>query len=448
MLKENRRLLIYCSIAFVLQVLALIWKPFVFIELAFLVVLIASDKIENKICYLFFMLPFYNVFRYSAGYTLYNNFLDSLKSLYLSVVLVLTFCAVMFVKYIIDLKQGNKKLNWKVLILWVIAYILLIVPINKFNFAVLSSLLAITSLFASVYLIVQYKEHFNLKKILDIWFIGVILSVVLHFFKGVLPHLNSYLNWFDNRFFGIHADPNYYAFELMTILIGYTYLFLKKQVDYEYIVIMSIVIGLGILSLSKSFLISFAFYAGICLIYLLKYLAGKIKSKKKRHILITLTIAIMIICLILVVALIGLRLWSENKKAFVTEGLNFIQIINVLTTGRLGIWISYIKLFINSFSNVIFGYGALNGYPYKAIHNSVIQFIFFGGLIETIFLIAIGVHEIKKNKNPMYIYWLTLVLCLFACSIDLLFSYRTYLILTIIILMFSKNDQQGKDEIK
>ena len=218
MIKENRFLYLRCLVAFILQFLSFIYKPLVFVELIYLMVLIIADKVENKICYLFFMLPFYNVFRYGTESLQYNNILDNFKSLYLSVLLVLTFCGVMFVKYIIDIKNKQKSFKWKKVLIWALFYFVLILPIKTFNIEEISSLATITALFVSLYFVLEYKNNFNLKTILDVWLVGLILSVAVFFFKGLLPNLNQYIIMFEKRFSGLHRDPNYFAFEALTLL--------------------------------------------------------------------------------------------------------------------------------------------------------------------------------------------------------------------------------------
>ena len=161
MVKENRFLWLRCLIAFALQFLSFIYKPFVIVELIYLITLIIWDKIENKICYLFFMLPFYNVFRYSAGAFGFDNIFDSLKSLYLSTILLLVFCLVVGIHFALDIKNKKKHINLKTIIVLAVIYILFLVPFKSIDSQAFSSLLVISSLFLATYLIYQYKESMN-----------------------------------------------------------------------------------------------------------------------------------------------------------------------------------------------------------------------------------------------------------------------------------------------
>ena len=290
MLKENRLLFLKCLIAFALQFLSFIYKPFVILEFLYLAILIIVDKPSNKICYLFFMLPFYNVFRYSSQAFGFEDIFSGLKSLYLSTLLVLIFCVVMGVKYIIDLRNKSKNINLKTITIFILLYILFLVPLKNINSQAFSSFLVISSLFLAIYLICQYKELFDLKTILDVWVLGIVLSVITCLFKGILPYLNDYIVVFEKRFFALQRDPNYFGFELMTLLTGYTMLFFKKQIKYEALIPFVILSLLGIFTLSKSFLIAYSLYLLVLGIYLLKYLLSKADNKKKKTFIISLSI--------------------------------------------------------------------------------------------------------------------------------------------------------------
>lgn len=437
MVKNNRSLWINCLIIYVLQFLSFIYKPFLIVELVYLTGLIIFDTVGNKILYLFFMLPFYNVFRFEANATQYIDILSNLKSLYLSVVLVLIFCVVMLVKFIIDVRKKRKTINWKEIGIWVVVFLLLIIPINKINESTISSLLTLASLFASLFFIIKYREDFKLKKILYVWLVAVILAVVMYAFKWLLPNLNSYLVQFERRFSCLHRDPNYFAFELMVLLIGYTILMFKREIKYEFIVAFITVSVLGVLSISKTFLIVFALYCVICLIYLLKFLMQKFNSKKQKVVICLVAFAVVAVITLAVVLLLP-KLFNLRNNLFNKTENTTSSVLNGLTTGRFGIWLKYFKILFSSFGVLLFGYGALNGYPYDAIHNSFIQFVFFGGLLLSA-LMALGIiYCIKNHKKPIYMYLFTLPILLFLCALDMLFSYRTYLISAIFVLIYNQ----------
>lgn len=445
MLKENKKQLFNFLIVFILQVLALVYKPFVFVELVFLIICIAVDKVKNKICYLFFMLPFYNVFRYYAGYISYNNILDGSKSLYLSILLLLSFCVVMLIRYLIDIRHKKKIFNWKNLLIWLGLYIILLIPINKITFSALSSFLTISSLFASLYLIVQYKEEFQLKKILDVWLLAVIFSLLLYPFKDILPYLSDFIVSFENRFACLSRDPNYFAFELMVLLFGYTILFFSNEIKKQFILPFVLVTIFGFLSVSKSFLICYSVYLVICLIYFIRFLTTKVASKKQKILVVSICCLIIVIAAVFVCLIILPKLFSNRDNVLLTDDISIYGVINAVTTGRFDIWMKYLQLIFSSFTCFVFGYGFLNGYPYEAIHNTPIQILFFGGLIGFVCILILTIILLKKERKPIWFYLYISVILLFSCGLDLLFSYRTYLILAIMILCFNKS---GRNDMR
>jgi hypothetical protein len=376
------------------------------------------------------------VFRYSSDSFGFEDIFSGLKSLYLSTLLVLIFCVVMGVKYIIDLRNKSKNINLKTITIFILLYILFLVPLRNINSQAFSSFLVISSLFLAIYLICQYKELFDLKTILDIWVLGIVLSVIVYFFKGILPYLNDYIVVFEKRFFALQRDPNYFGFELMTLLTGYTMLFFKKQIKYEALIPFAILSLLGIFTLSKSFLIAYSLYLLVLSIYLLKYLLSKADNKKKKTFIISLSVlSVLALCGIAVVVLP--KLFSGRANVIDTKSGGVLGFINALTTGRFEIWFDYAKIYFTSFWTFMFGYGALNGYPLDAIHNTPLQVLFFGGIISFCIIGYLIIRFIKSHKCPPIFYILLGILLIHCCSVDLLFSYRTYLILTIIVLCYN-----------
>ncbi|MBQ8522128.1 MAG: glycosyltransferase [Clostridia bacterium] len=241
---------------------------------------------------------------------------------------------------------------------------------------------------------------------------------------------------FEQRFSGLQRDPNYFGFELMVLLVGYTVLFFKHQLKYKTLIPFGIISIIAIFTLSKSFLISYVLYLVVLLVCLLRYILKQIKDKKKKVTFICLIVTGVVICSIVAIIVLP-KLFEGRANVVDTKSGGVYNFINSLTTGRLGIWIDYIKLYFKSFWRVVFGYGSLNGYPMDAVHNTPLQILFFGGIIALGILIYLLIKFIKNHKCPAIMYILIGILLIHSCSVDLLFSYRTYLILSIMILCFN-----------
>ena len=102
--KNDLMVFLKCSIIVLLQILSFFYKPFVLVELAYVCVFLVFEKNQNKLLYLLFLLPFYNVFRYGSDNTQYNQILNNFINVYFSVWVLLLFVILFAVRYIKDLK--------------------------------------------------------------------------------------------------------------------------------------------------------------------------------------------------------------------------------------------------------------------------------------------------------------------------------------------------------
>ena len=121
--KSNIHTIWVCLSAVVLQVLGFLWKPFIVFELIFLIVAVSITKPSNSICYLLFLLPFYNVFRMGNQNLQYNEVFANILDMYFSIWVLLAFLISSFVRYVIDLVKKRKAINWKKIIVFALIYI-------------------------------------------------------------------------------------------------------------------------------------------------------------------------------------------------------------------------------------------------------------------------------------------------------------------------------------
>lgn len=455
--KNDLKVFIKCSIIVLLQILSFFYKPFVFVELAYVCVFLIFEKNQNKILYLLFLLPFYNVFRYGNDNTQYNQILNNFINVYFSVWVLLLFVILFTIRYIKDLKDKKKSIKWNKVICFVVLYILLFVP--QFNvISDFSMFLVVTALFATLYLVFEYKEELNLKRMANFWLFGVIFSIFIYLFKDFLPNLTVFnITFFPNRFNGLLRDPNYWAFEVLTLLLVYTVLFFNNHIKTLFPFVFVILALSGILSQSKSFFIAFVIYFVILAIMLIikgyKYYKSKNNSKHFYYILFLSLAIISVVCFVIFILFKELFIAYLNRLfEFISFEGNLYEKLNNLTTGRYGIWLQYLSSIISSFLMLMFGRGVCNGYEFDAIHNTFLQIFYFGGLLFCVLVLIWFVKSIIKHKKTRkFINYLPLlILSIMACSIDLLFSYRLYIILIFVSLTMDcvNNEYSVKEESK
>lgn len=455
--KNDLVVFLKCSIIILLQILSFFFKPFVFVELVYISVFLIFEKNQNKILYLLFLLPFYNVFRYGNDNTQYNQILNNFINVYFSVWILLLFLVLFVFRYIKDLKNKKKSLKTNTIICFAILYFMLFIP--QFNIIKsLSTFLVITALFATLYLVFEYKSELNLKKMANVWFWGVIYSILIYIFKDYLPYLSDYgITIFTNRFNGLLRDPNYWSFEILTLLLVYTVLFFNKHIKILFPFVFVILSVSGVLSQSKAFLIAFIVYLVILLTMLIikgyKYYSSKKNLNQFYYVLFLSVSIILVIGCVIFVAFKDILIGYINRFfAFIIFDGDLQQKLNQLTTGRYSIWLKYLTSIIYTPLVLLWGRGVCNGYEFEPIHNTYLQIFYFGGLLFCIGFVIWQIKSIIKHKKTRkFINYLPLlILGIMACSIDLLFSYRFFIILIFIGLTMDckNNDTCTKEKIK
>lgn len=452
--KKNIHIALVCIFTVVLQLFGFIWKPFIVLELIFLILIISLTKPERSICYLFFMLPFYNVFRLGVENLQFNQILSNFFNIYFSIWLLLAFVINLLIRYIIDLIKHRKRINLKKVIIYLLVYVSFLLPLYHINSATISSFLVITALFSVIYLVFEYKNNFNLKLLIDCWLIGILSSLIVFLFKDVLPLMQGYLVYFPGRFNCLLRDPNYWALEVVCLLLAFTSLYFKGKIKYSYPYIFILLSVLALLSGSKAFFITFiVFLVSFLVCFIMRVIKRKEYKEWKLKFIIPIVIGVIsLILLLLIVFKEKTTLLFERLFSFNNIGGSFEDKLNKLTTGRYGIWVKYISIVFSSWQMALFGRGVLNGYEFEAVHNTPIQILYYGGVLGIVLIVGIVILIIyrlsKINKINLFDYLGLFVMFILSCSLDLLLSYRLSFIIVIFGLMMLDNVCKHQDFIK
>lgn len=438
---------------------------FAYIALCVAIIFTITETKMKSVYYLIFLLPFYNVFRYSTDQMYF--------SAWIAMVLVL----VTLIRLINDLCKKKKRINWIISVSYLIFIIYLFLQKGTFN---LSRLLPIMLVLAVTYVLFYYWDEINFKNLTLFLFYGILVSVVFSLFIDICPRLSMFVQRFGGdesvnfRYQGLSRDPNYYALEILLCLSSFTCLYFNKKINWFYYPVFVILSSLGIITASKSFLITFVVFVILLFICLFVSL---IKSKKKTRRSIVITVILMIISVLLPFGIcykninflieriinpnyFGVIDFSENNKSDINNSNEWIEnidgnlsdytmskneeVINSFTTGRSQIWKEYLKDYLSSPRKILFGVGMGSSYLGPnggvAIHNTIIQCLYFWGLFGCLLFIAvilIYIWQLNKFKDIKLINLLIPVFAVLVmmCSLDNLFSYRSYIL--IIFFMYS-----------
>lgn len=200
-------------------------------------------------------------------------------------------------------------------------------------------------------------------------------------YTGVEEYRNPNAEEIIERFTGLYGDPNYYVVGVIIAICLVVILYHRKELKTlpAFILITPIIYFL-IITYSKSaiimlivplFCIMFSFY------------------KKKNHLAMFALMFIAVIVILLATSgqIPALEIITERfLVSETTEGVD----VNSLTTGRLNIWIRYIKYLIHNFSTAVLGSGIASEYVEgRAAHNTYIESIYHLGVVGSTLLVAI-----------------------------------------------------------
>lgn len=238
--------------------------------------------------------------------------------------------------------------------------------------------------------ILNGKVEIRHKEIFLSYIVGNIVASVFgtmnsSFFKiesytGVESYGNPNADEMVTRFTGLYTDPNYYTVGMIISLCLIVILFHRKEIKALPALIFTIpIVYFLIITYSKS--------AVIMLFVPLFYLLYSFQRKKNYFaVLVLILMALVVLVLALSGYIPALNIIIERFSAGDTsEGVD----INSLTTGRLDIWMLYIKHLTQNFRTAIFGCGiATDIISSHGTHNTYLEVIYFLGVVGGTLLIA------------------------------------------------------------
>ena len=441
----------------------------------------------NKLSYVIFLMPLYNLFRLDYGNLYFIAYALALAIILLALQILISY-----------IKKENR-IPWKKLIVIGAVALYFILPLRPTSLSVLLVVCANVGLIA-VCLLGEWKHDFKLY--LRLFTYGVIISSVCGIFAQHIPRILEFVGYFLAklpgvlRLSGLDADPNYYSMGVTFALAGYLLLYFKNRVSTKEFFLMVLFLSIfGFMTISKTFYIIYAIYLVLLVVVLVvKY----IKNWKKMLMNLAFIVTTLVISATASISYINFTMsrvsWSlaplqkydavvydigdfvsdlysrsqgelseesqkeevqsntkgeQKKETFTTQII--IPEMSVLTTGRSDIWKEYIKTSTSSAKNLLFGTRAdgilipVNGMYSVASHNSVLQIVYYYGAVGLVLICGVVLlllfKAIKKhgfcwvNFIPAFVY------CIDIMALDNLTSMRTPIFVYIVGLSLVYENQ-------
>ena len=314
------------------------------------------------------------------------------------------------------------------LFLWLFIFSLVVKIVQGYDLT-LNYFMLMFMFFAFPFLYDCVKEKTNYVKCIRFFALGIIAAAVISEIFSTNPFLIRYIKIFSQeaigvtRLCGFYGDPNFYSAQIVVAFGGLLIvLSCEEKTDLLDIILIIALIAVGVISISKSYL--------MCTI-LVFALWGIASLRKPTKLIIGSLIVSIIIFVLLSSGVLG-----EIITGYLARFRGATD-ASSLTTGRSDIWKNYLNFLIDNPLSLFFGQGCTSGaIVKKGSHNSLIQLVYqlgiFGCVIWAFWIKYL--FTITKNKEHKKTDFMCSVMWFAACftmwlGLDMLFFDDFFLII-------------------
>lgn len=400
---------------------------YIFVAIVFLIVCVVTDIS----CSLSIVLAFSSYKSYSLDF--------NKESFILYNILFLIFVAIFGTKLICKMIK-NKKLKNKSL--YIVAFLILVFTIIRVGNVNSEHLKIAIKLFVFI-IIVTSKDEINLDSIAKSYILGVILNFILSMLFSYNDSIQSYLIMYDSRFAGFSSNPNVLSMCCSTSLLCLLFLNSKKNFNNLSLFSVSlIVIIIGLLTYSKTFLVSVVVF----LLFMLYKLIGKF-YKYRYPIFVLIFSAVFLCCSVFRTYL------DKIIQRFTNRNGLYNNLFDVLFTGRGAIWKDYLKIWLSTPVNILFGCGIDFEIYNKYCHSTFISIITRYGILGIMLLIVytfllFRCTRTRKKINSTQLIAL-IITTIMAMTESIVYLTNIHVLVILYILFFINETKIGdKDDTK
>lgn len=313
----------------------------------------------------------------------------------------LAVCLVVYLikNYVILYAIDKKKINWKIFTAYSIFAVYSLINNAGFNVQFFITFSAISLFFALINLFTRYTDILNLKFNVNVLSIGVLVSsayFITYLISPVIGEINL-LEYGDYiRFPAFYTNPVILAMVCEICLSFLTYYLLQDKWEWTDIISYLIFAVIGVVTLSKAFLILFSIMFVILIIYVLK--------RYKQKAVWWVVGAFVLGCMFVLIKRDFLYAYvSRFFSGWNSNMSDYEQIIDIATTGRYKLWTTVLSYIFTHPKVLIFGRGL--GAPLVAslsAHNFYISLLYQMGIVGGIIFIGMFVVLIYEyfRQNP------------------------------------------------
>lgn len=362
---------------------------------------------------------------------------SGLNSLY--VITIIMSLVVVCIKYVIDIVKKNKKVFW-----FPLALTIAIVGLSSLKSFIIGEQnietgMLLVFVFALCYFAFVYKNEINVAKCFNALLCGLFVSAGITLVLSRFEEFKYFIRSFEGYYMRLKMTTFHMNNLALLCIFEFAYsihsILNKSRKIWIDLISIVLVTALGVLTLSKVFLVMLAFFV----VYFMIALVVKLKKKSIKY-LVPFALLVGVLCFVgrSYIADIYDRLFLYNNgDSFWNEILN----------GRVDIWKTYLKDFKASWHNILFGVGLFR--PNLALdpHNAYIFVLHrFGALgIACILVLIFAYIKSSKAKYKFSFCKILLILTWFIIGLEetvLSDQFTIYLIFGLMLLFEQEKPKQ------
>ena len=379
-----------CALFFVLLVARGISDSFFYAFAAVSSVLFIVSNSGHCISFLFFLLPFATILKQDVG--------------------GMSFFTVLFFLVILKLTIKLHKISvWLVVSLAVLS----LYSLAFSGFSELSTIITMVSGILLLYYLRNEKLDTDINMTVIVYSIGIVLSSILALLKPTLPVVDLFITEsmlklkgteYASRFSGLQGNPNYYTLDITIALAAIVVLLYNNRNTKIHTIFLVTLSVFGLMSVSKSFLITWIFLI-ICWLFI------SIKQGVRK------TVKFIIVAIVGAMVIYFFAYEYINTYLYRLLG-DSAGTLESITTGRTEIWASYFNEILDNIKILFFGNGlnTISETIGMGTHNTYLETLFCLGIIGTIIMLVslrFSIGKIELNQG-VWIPILVLMIRMFA----------------------------------
>jgi O-antigen ligase len=370
------------------------WVPAFFWVTAFVMIFATLALPRGRALYLFLFL-----------FPLRNYFANCVAGVNFAVILPFVILGWLLVKHFYVLVKTKTAPNWVLLLLCAVFELFCIAPLVFVGGSGASALVFLIIPWF-LYLMYVYREDLILKEMFYLLLGGIVFSFAFGFLGQVNEHIAGMSVDLAPRVFGLDFDPNFFANQALIALAMLYVLFLNDECRYVVYPAFAFLCICVILSISKAGLLILLM---IFAIFAATYIYKQIKEKKTKNLYC-------ILALVGILVVVGLVFMDTLKLTFgrFTDEFGDGSTLDNITTGRISLWVEYVKAMCSNGWKFLFGHGGhaewlvVGPYPMSP-HNTYFDFLYFFGAIGTLVVVAGFAYVGWKVFKSKRVNWWNLV---------------------------------------